>query len=179
MVLYTFDPHAVGRGRSRCIHGVYVNGALAVKCRRPVHPASRFSNQSRAGSDQGAIMKTFVVSSLLIAALCTPLVALDKPTVKERSITKLADGVYEIRHPDAPDGFPNSNTTVVIGDKGVLVVDSCLLPSQAKLDIAQIKQWTTKPVLYVVNTHWHFDHTLGNATYLAAFPAAQIVAQRA
>ena len=124
-------------------------------------------------------MKTFVVSSLLIAALCAPLTALDKPTVKERSTTKLADGVYEIRHPDAPDGFPNSNTTVVIGDKGVLVVDSCLLPSQAKLDIAQIKQWTTKPVLYVVNTHWHFDHTLGNATYLAAFPAAQIVAQRA
>jgi glyoxylase-like metal-dependent hydrolase (beta-lactamase superfamily II) len=28
-----------------------------------------------------------------------------------------------------------------------------------------------------MNTHWHFDHTLGNATYAAAFPGIQIVAQ--
>lgn len=124
-------------------------------------------------------MKRSILASFLMAAVCSPLAALDTTTVKERSTTRLAEGVYEIRHPDAPDGFPNSNTTVIVGDKGVLVVDSCLLPSQAKLDIAQIRQWTSKPVLYVVNTHWHFDHTLGNATYLEAFPGAQIIAQQA
>jgi glyoxylase-like metal-dependent hydrolase (beta-lactamase superfamily II) len=86
--------------------------------------------------------------------------------------------VYEIRHPDAPDGFPQSNTTVIIGEKAVLVVDTCLLPSTARQDIEQIRQWTTKPVTYIVNTHWHFDHTLGNATYAEAFPGVQIVAQR-
>jgi glyoxylase-like metal-dependent hydrolase (beta-lactamase superfamily II) len=118
-------------------------------------------------------------SSVFLLVLCITASALDTPTVKERSTAKLAEGIYTIRHPDAPDGFPNSNTTVIIGDKGVLVVDSCLLPSQAKLDIAQIRQWTPKPVLYVVNTHWHFDHTLGNSTYVQAFPAAQIIAQRA
>ncbi len=103
----------------------------------------------------------------------------DSTATKTRTVTKLADGVYEIRHPDAPDTFPQSNTTVVIGDRGVLVVDSGLLPSTAREDVAQIRRWTDKPVTWLLNTHWHFDHTLGNATYQAAFPAVQIVATRA
>ena len=102
----------------------------------------------------------------------------DSTATKTRTVTKLADGVYEIRHPDAPDTFPQSNTTVVIGDRGVLVVDSGLLPSTAREDVAQIRRWTDKPVTWLLNTHWHFDHTLGNATYQAAFPAIQIVATR-
>jgi len=102
----------------------------------------------------------------------------DSAETKERTVTKLAEGVYEIRHPDAPDTFPQGDTLVVIGEKTVLVVDSCLLPSSTRQDIEQIRKWTDKPVTYLVNTHWHFDHTLGNATYQAAFPAIQIIAQK-
>jgi cyclase len=103
----------------------------------------------------------------------------DSSVTTQRTITKLAEGVYEIRHPDAPDTFPQGNTTVIIGERSVLVVDSCLLPSSAREDIDQIRKWTNKPVTFLVNTHWHFDHTLGNATYAAAFPAIQIIAQKA
>jgi cyclase len=103
----------------------------------------------------------------------------DSVATKDRSVTKLAEGIYEIRHPDAPDTFPQSNTTVIIGEKSVLVVDSCLLPSTTRQDIDQIRQWTSKPVTYLLNTHWHFDHTLGNAAYAAAFPLVQIIAQTA
>lgn len=103
----------------------------------------------------------------------------DSTSTSQRTVTKLAEGIYEIRHPDAPDTFPQSNTTVIIGEKAVLVVDSCLLPSSTRQDIEQIRQWTNKPVTYLVNTHWHFDHTLGNRTYAEAFPAIQIVAQKA
>ena len=46
-----------------------------------------------------------------------------------RSTEQLAAGVYVIRHPDAPNGFPQSNATVIIGDSAVLVVDSEYLPS--------------------------------------------------
>src|SRR5262245_57780021 len=102
----------------------------------------------------------------------------DSAVTTTRTITQLADGIYEIRHPDAPDGFPQSNTTVITSEKGVLVVDSCLLPSTAREDIAQIRKWTNKPVLYLLNTHWHFDHTLGNASYVEAFPQVQIIAQK-
>jgi glyoxylase-like metal-dependent hydrolase (beta-lactamase superfamily II) len=102
----------------------------------------------------------------------------DSYLTTERNVAKLAEGVYEIRHPDAPDGFPQGNTTVIIGSRGVMVVDSGLLPSSTRQDIAQIRTWTDKPVLYVVNTHWHFDHCLGNGIYVQEFPAVQVVAQK-
>jgi glyoxylase-like metal-dependent hydrolase (beta-lactamase superfamily II) len=109
----------------------------------------------------------------------TTTVLADSTITSQRTVTQLAEGIHEIRHPDAPDTFPQGNTTVIIGARGVLVVDSCLLPSSAKKDIEQIRRWTKIPVTYLVNTHWHFDHTLRNASYAAAFPSIQIVAQAA
>jgi cyclase len=101
----------------------------------------------------------------------------DSVNTTQRTTTKLAEGVYVIRHKDAPDTFPQGNTVVVIGENGVLVVDSCYLPSTAREDIAQIRQWTNKPVRYVLNTHWHQDHNYGNAAYAEAFPGVAIIAQ--
>ena len=91
-----------------------------------------------------------------------------------RNVTKLADGIYEIEHRGGP---PSGNTTVIIGERQVFVVDSCFLPSQAREDIAQIRQWTDKPVGYLLNTHFHNDHNNGNKTYLDAFPSLAIIAQ--
>src|SRR5215470_15260835 len=116
---------------------------------------------------------TFLALSLLAAA---PMLA-DSSISKQRTLTKLAEGVYEIRHPGAPDHFSQGNTVVVIGDAGVLVVDSCYLPSSAREDIAQIRQWTNKPVRYLLNTHWHNDHVQGNSAYADAFPGITIIAQ--
>ncbi|MCI0352946.1 MAG: MBL fold metallo-hydrolase, partial [Acidobacteriales bacterium] len=99
----------------------------------------------------------------IVGLICTSnLLRADSSSTKQRTVTQLAEGIYEIRHPDAPDQFPQSNTTVIIGDRDVLVVDSCYLPSAAREDIAQIKKWTSKPLRYLVNNHWHFDHTMGN-----------------
>ena len=100
----------------------------------------------------------------------------DGTATTQRTVVSLADGVYVIRHKDAPDTFPQGNTTVIIGSRDVLVVDSCYLPSSALEDIAQIRNWTSKPVRFVLNTHWHYDHTMGNATYREAFPGLVVVA---
>ena len=114
----------------------------------------------------------------LVAVLCgiAATAGADSAVTRERTVTKLAEGVYVIRHADAPDEFPQSNTTVVIGSREVLVVDSCYMPSSAREDIAQIRTWTDKPVRYLVNTHWHYDHTMGNGEYAAAFPGLHVVA---
>ena len=90
----------------------------------------------------------------------------------QRTVAKLAEGIYEIEHAHNGGG----NTTVIIGDRQVFVVDSCFLPSAAREDIAQIRQWTDKPVSFVLNTHFHNDHNFGNRVYMDAFPALTIIA---
>lgn len=93
----------------------------------------------------------------------------------ERKVTEIADGVYAIQHPDAPNGFPQGNTTVIIGSEKVLVVDACYFPSSAQKDLEQIKKWTDKPVAYLINTHGHLDHNNGNYVYSEAYPGIAII----
>lgn len=100
----------------------------------------------------------------------------DSSVTTQRTVTKIADGVYSIRHADAPDSNPQGNTTVVIGERAALVVDSSYLPSSAAEDIAQIRRWTNRPVRYLLNTHWHPDHQRGNSVYVDAFPDVTVVA---
>ena len=104
----------------------------------------------------------------------------------EARVERLAEGVYAIIHPDATTDWstnttdwPNSNVGVIVGDTAVLVVDSDYLPSQARADIALIRRLTPKPVRFLVNTHWHGDHTHGNSVYLESFPGISIVGARA
>ena len=114
-------------------------------------------------------------SSLLISAITLAYLAAVTPASAqtERTVTKLADGIYSIQHREGAGG----NTTVVIGDRQVFVVDTGFLPSAAREDIAQIRQWTDKPVSFVLNTHFHNDHNFGNRIYMDAFPALTIIAQ--
>src|SRR5215467_12431391 len=114
----------------------------------------------------GAIFIAFFVS----LASAAPVLA------QERKVTKVADGVYTIEHAESSIGFGNGNTTVIIGERQVFVVDAGFLPSVAGEDIAQIRQWTGKPVSFLLNSHFHNDHNLGNRIYMDAFPALTIIA---
>src|ERR1700683_1392430 len=105
--------------------------------------------------DPGRSFLLLVVAWLLAAG---PLLG----DTNERRGTKLADGVYAIEHKYLYDGSSSGNTTVIIEEREVLVVDSCYRPSSAQEDIAEIRQWTNKPVGYLLNTHFHNDHNNGN-----------------
>lgn len=65
---------------------------------------------------------------------------------------------------------------MVVGDDGVLVVDTQQSPAAARALVAKIRELTAAPVRFVVNTHWHGDHVYGNAAYRDAFPGAVFVA---
>ena len=58
---------------------------------------------------------------------------------------------------------PGGNSTVSIGDEGVLVVDT-MTADAAQDVIAAIKTISNKPIRWIINTHSHPDHTGGNAT---------------
>jgi glyoxylase-like metal-dependent hydrolase (beta-lactamase superfamily II) len=91
----------------------------------------------------------------------------------QRVVTPIADGVYVFAH--RSDLFEGGKTTVIVGERDVLVVDAALFPYAAREDIDEIRRLTNKPVRYLVNTHWHNDHVMGNAEYMKAFPGVAII----
>jgi glyoxylase-like metal-dependent hydrolase (beta-lactamase superfamily II) len=86
---------------------------------------------------------------------------------------KVADGVHAAIA--APAYKVNCNTAIIESDGGVIVVDTHSKPSAARVIIEQIRKITAKPVRYVVNTHFHWDHWHGNEAYPAAYPDAEVV----
>jgi glyoxylase-like metal-dependent hydrolase (beta-lactamase superfamily II) len=82
-------------------------------------------------------------------------------------IERVADGVYFARA--RAQAEINSNSAIFVNSTDVLVVDAHSKPSAAASLIAQIKkEVTAKPVRYVVNSHFHWDHTQGNHAYRIA-----------
>jgi glyoxylase-like metal-dependent hydrolase (beta-lactamase superfamily II) len=90
-------------------------------------------------------------------------------------VVQVARGVYAFIAPPGITPMVSGNSTVVIGDSGVLVIDSGQFPSVARWEIARIKALTSLPVRYLINTHWHPDHWLGNSEFRAAWPDVVIV----
>ena len=92
---------------------------------------------------------------------------------------RIADGVHAFIAPEGVTPIVSGNTLVVIGDDGVLVVDTGQLPSIARQQIAAIRRLTDRPVRWIVTTHWHPDHWVGAGEYAAAWPGATLVATAA
>jgi glyoxylase-like metal-dependent hydrolase (beta-lactamase superfamily II) len=86
----------------------------------------------------------------------------------------IGPGVYAAI--DGPEHKAGSNAGFVIGDDGVLVVDSFFNADAARALVAEIHRLTTKPIRYVVNTHYHLDHTGGDQVLRDA--GAIIIAHR-
>src|ERR1700693_635046 len=118
------------------------------------------------------VRRPVLLSLVVLLAVAAPSYA----APNTRLITELAEDVHAIQHNDLHGGN-SRNTTVIIGPRQVFVVDSAFLPSVARGDIAQIRQWTDKPVGYLLNTHFHNDHNNGNRAYMEAFPNLTIIAQ--
>lgn len=55
-----------------------------------------------------------------------------------------------------------SNSGLIVGKKGVMMVDSTFFPSKASRIADFLSSITSKVLLYVINTHYHLDHILGN-----------------
>jgi cyclase len=58
----------------------------------------------------------------------------------------------------------SANSTFLIGDSGILVVDTGLNATEGAKLLSAIRRISTLPVKYIVNTHYHPDHQGGNLT---------------
>ncbi|HTC88880.1 MAG TPA: MBL fold metallo-hydrolase [Bryobacteraceae bacterium] len=96
-------------------------------------------------------------SILCVFALC-----ITTANSQQQDFDKVEIHVEPVQHKVYMLVGAGGNTTVQIGDEGVLLVDTQFAPLAAKL-MAEIRKLSTGPVRYIVNTHMHPDHVGGNA----------------
>jgi cyclase len=111
---------------------------------------------------------------LFTLLLLSPLTVLAQ--TENFEMVKVADGVYAAIRKEPPGLTVNGNSVFIINERDVVVVDSTLTPGTAKEELAALKRLTDKPVKYVINTHWHDDHIMGNQAYRDAFPGVEFIA---
>lgn len=93
-------------------------------------------------------------------------------------VEKITERVYALL---GPEGIPDKknggymvNSTVIIADHGVILIDTGFTDEIGKHIRQVIATLTSKPVTHIINTHHHGDHTLGNS----AFPGAQVLSTK-
>jgi cyclase len=106
-------------------------------------------------------------TALLAAALCClPALAAaeDKQDFSkvQVKVTKVAGQVYVIE--DATAEFSGGNIGVSVGPDGIVLIDDKFAPLAPKIEAA-LKSISDKPVRFIINTHFHGDHTDGNAVF--------------
>jgi len=89
------------------------------------------------------------------------------PAGAELVTKELGPGVFALI--STKPGVDNSG--FVIGERGVLVIDAHINAAMAGVIQDAVRQVTDKPILYLVNTNFHGDHTFGNY----AFPADTLI----
>jgi len=109
-----------------------------------------------------------VMGILLILQLTPSLFAEDNPAevrLKKQAeqfpekIVKVAEGVY------TAVGYSVSNVSMIVGDDGVVIIDTGLDVSGATKIVEQFKKITDKPVKAIIYTHSHGDHTGGTTAF--------------
>lgn len=109
--------------------------------------------------------KTVLVALLLTTTTMVPAQQQDFSNVQIK-VTKVAGTVYMLEG-------SGGNIGVSVGEDGIVLVDDQFAPLAPKIRAA-LKGITDKPIKFVLNTHFHGDHTGGNAQFGAEAP---IIAQ--
>jgi glyoxylase-like metal-dependent hydrolase (beta-lactamase superfamily II) len=101
-------------------------------------------------------MKTLTLSSIAAVLLISPLKAQDKAFYDQVQIidTLVSGGIHMLQG-------SGGNIGASVGSDGVLIVDDQFAPLAGKIR-ATLKQLNPGTLRFIVNTHWHGDHTGGN-----------------
>ena len=123
------------------------------------------------------VVDAFSIVAIIVCAACPALSAGKLAPSDGRNIEKveIAPGIYQFT--TLRDGYVRQlNSVAIVNENDVVVFDTNTRPSSAQLILDEIRRITSKPVRYVVNSHWHPDHWSGNEVYVKAFPELQIIA---
>jgi len=122
-----------------------------------------------------------VATAFLALAASSGLVAAAEKAADDEGLftiefQEIAPGIHVASRPDPLRYMVEGNVTVIVNERDVVVVDAGGTPQTARRVIAGIRARTANPVRYLINTHGHGDHTVGNQEYVRAYPGVEIVA---
>lgn len=85
----------------------------------------------------------------------------------DSGLTKITDSVYsytDVKGAAAQNSF-GANAGIIIGKDYLVAVDSLMSAREARRFIKDIRKVSKKPVKFLINTHYHLDHSLGNSEF--------------
>ncbi|MFH1764691.1 MAG: MBL fold metallo-hydrolase, partial [Gemmatimonadota bacterium] len=77
--------------------------------------------------------------------------------------SEVVPGVYRVRGIGVLATI--CNAVVIVNENDVIVVDTYVTPGAASALLEELRTITPHPVRYVVNTHFHIDHSFGNQAF--------------
>ncbi|MFC1551822.1 MBL fold metallo-hydrolase [Candidatus Latescibacterota bacterium] len=77
--------------------------------------------------------------------------------------TEVVEGVYCAQQTGNVPAW--CNAAVIVNESDVIIVDTFVSPDAATALLEELKNITQKPVRYVINSHYHFDHMFGNEIF--------------
>src|SRR4026207_1729501 len=112
------------------------------------------------------VLISLMALSIVIRGVQAPPAGPTPDSLAATKIEKVKDNLYIITGSgaEAPTAFSGGNTAVFITDAGVVLVDT-KLPGWGQVILDRVKTVTNKPVVRVINTHTHADHTGSNAFF--------------
>ena len=120
----------------------------------------------------------FTLAFIIFLTLSALVHAQEAKPERNFNVEKIADGVYALIRTEPASLWFNPNNVFIIGKSDVIVVDSNISSEYTREVLAELRKLTDKPVKYVINTHWHEDHIIGNRVYRDAFPGVKFVGHR-
>jgi len=115
------------------------------------------------------------LATALVVLAILPLLRTDYVRPAPEQI-EVARGIYLFVSKPYGDVGMDGNSVAILSRDGVLVFDTNATPASSALVLAEIRKLTDKPVRYVVNSHWHWDHWYGTETYTKAFRDVKVIA---
>jgi cyclase len=120
---------------------------------------------------RSAVTSVIVPALMVLAAICVaglPAGAQDRAP-RDAVVKQVASDVYFLFD------FDGSNAVFLVTEDGVLLIDTRTHPRDGRDLLDRIRKVTDKPIKWVINSHFHGDHHMGNSVFKAL--GATFVAQ--
>src|SRR5437762_13657435 len=109
-------------------------------------------------------MGDFSMNKIKLAALAGAVVFASTAYAQQQDFSKVEVKTTDLGNKTYMLEGAGGNVTVAVGNDSVIIVDAQFAPMHDKLKAA-IGKITNLPVKYLINTHYHGDHTGGNEAF--------------